>query len=526
MAKETIKQALVKEYVRCSQDPIYFMRKYCYIQHPMKGKIKFDLFPFQEEALTELTTERFNIILKSRQMGISTLTAGLTVWSMVFNEDYNVLVIAIKQDTAKNLITKIRVMHEMLPSWLRVGSEEDNRLSLRLKNGSQVKAVSSSPDAARSEALSLLVIDEAAFIDKIDEIWTSAQQTLATGGRAVLLSTPNGTGNLFHKTWQEAERGDGRFNPIKLHWTEHPERDQEWRDLQTELLGEKMAAQECDCDFITSGNSVVSGELLTWYQDNMCKEPIEKRGRDDEMWIWDYPDYTKSYMVVADVARGDASDYSAFHVIEIETMTQVAEFKSQIPTKDFGNMLVNISVEYNEALLVVENANIGWAALQPAIDRGYRNLYYTYKHEGVHDAATQLSKGYDLKNRENMTPGFTTSSRTRPLLISKLDIYFREKACIVRSKRLIDELFVFIWNGHKAEAQRGYNDDLTMAFSIAMYVRDNALRLHNEGLAMNKSAINSITNTRGAYTGNDGVQGVNPWKQKIGNDEEDLTWLI
>ena len=125
-----------------------------------------------------------------------------------------------------------------------------------------------------------------------------------------------------------------------------------------------------------------------------------------------------------------------------------------------------------------------------------------------------------------MTPGFTTSARTRPLLISKLDIYFREKACIVKSQRLIDELFVFIWNGHKAEAQRGYNDDLTIAFSIAMYVRDNALRLHSEGLVMNKSAINSITNTKGAYKGNETMIGDNPWKQKLGNDEEDLTWLL
>jgi hypothetical protein len=525
MANTRIKEALVQEYIKCSQDPVHFMRKYCYIQHPMKGKIKFDLYKFQEDSLIQLKENRFNIILKSRQMGISTLTAGLTVWNMVFNEDFNVLVIAIKQDTAKNLITKIRVMHEMLPSWLRVGSEEDNRLSLRLKNGSQVKAVSSSPDAARSEALSLLVIDEAAFIDKIDEIWTSAQQTLATGGKAVLLSTPNGTGNLFHKVWQEAERGDGEFNDIKLHWTLHPERDQEWRDLQTELLGEKMAAQECDCDFISSGNTVIAGDLLQWYEQNQVCEPIEKRGKDNEFWIWEYPDYTKSYMVVADVARGDSSDYSAFHIIEIESMVQVAEFKGQVGTKEFGNMLVNVATEYNEALLVVENANIGWAAIQPAIDRGYRNLYYTYKHEGVHDAATQLSKGYDLKNKENMTPGFTTSARTRPLLISKLDIYFREKACTIKSQRLIDELFVFIWNGHKAEAQRGYNDDLTMSFSIAMYVRDNALRLHSEGLAMNKSALDNITNTKGAYKSNN-RQGDNPWKQRIGNSDEDLTWLL
>ncbi len=173
MAKNTIKEALVKEYIRCSQDPVYFMRKYCFIQHPQKGKIKFDLFPFQEDSLVDLKNNRFNIILKSRQMGISTLTAGYAVWNMIFREDFNVLVIAIKQDTAKNLITKVRVMHEFLPSWLKVGSEEDNRLSLRFKNGSQIKAVSSAPDAARSEALSLLVIDEAAFIDKVDEIWTS-----------------------------------------------------------------------------------------------------------------------------------------------------------------------------------------------------------------------------------------------------------------------------------------------------------------------------------------------------------------
>jgi len=525
MAKNTIKEALVKEYIKCSQNPVYFMRKYCFIQHPQKGKIKFDLFPFQEDSLVQLKENRFNVILKSRQMGISTLTAGYAVWNMIFREDFNVLVIAIKQDTAKNLITKVRVMHEFLPSWLKVGSDEDNRLSLRFKNGSQIKAVSSAPDAARSEALSLLVIDEAAFIDKVTEIWTSAQQTLATGGSAILLSTPNGTGNLFHKIWTEAERGEGQFNPIRLHWTLHPERDQEWRDTQDELLGPKMAAQECDCDFITSGNSVVSGELLTWYQENMICEPIEKRGAEEELWIWSYADYTKGYMVVADVARGDGSDYSTFHVIEIETMEQVAEYKNQIGTKDFGNLLVNIATEYNEALLVVENANIGWAALQPAIDRGYRNLYYTYKHEGVHDAATQLSKGYDLKNRENMTPGFTTSTRTRPLLISKLDIYFREKACIVKSKRLIDELFVFIWNGHRAEAQRGYNDDLTMAFSIALFVRDNAIRLHTEGLSMNKNAINNIVNTKGAYTTN-GFSGQDPWKQKIKGDEEDLTWLL
>ena len=527
MAKD-LKQIIADEYVKCAKDPIHFMRKYCKIQHPVRGKINFDLYPFQERSLVEFSKHEYSVILKSRQLGISTLTAGYTLWSMIFNQDFNALVIAIKQDTAKNLVTKIRVMHEYLPSWLKGNILEDNKLSLRLANGSQVKAVSSSPDAGRSEALSLLVIDEAAFIDSIDDIWTSAQQTLATGGKCIALSTPNGVGNWFHKTWVKAENGENKFNTIRLHWTVHPERTQDWRDEQDIQLGVDQAAQECDCDFISSGKSVIPGPLLDWYRTNMVQAPVEKRGHDDAYWVWEYPNYTKSYIVVADVARGDGGDYSTFHVIDIETVTQVAEYKAQIGVKEFGNMLVNVATEYNEALLVIENANIGWAAIQPAIDRGYKNLYYTYKHEGVVDPEVQLRKGYDIKDKSQMVPGFTTSSRTRPLLISKLDIYFREKACIVRSSRLIDELFVFVWKGSRPEAQSGYNDDLVMAFSIAMYIRDTALKLRNDGLELNKRAIGMMgtNNTyNGAYSSNPNAN--DSWNMDAGGgNKEDLTWLL
>ena len=524
MAKKTIKQIISEEYTRCASDPVHFMRKYCYIQHPQRGKILFNLFPFQEKSLVEFKDLDYSIILKSRQLGISTLTAGYALWSMIFHEDFNVLVIATKQDVAKNLVTKVRVMHHYLPSWLKTESVEDNRLSLRYANGSQIKAISSSPDAGRSEALSLLVIDEAAFVKEIDDIWASAQQTLATGGKAIILSTPNGSGNFFHRTWVKSEEGKNKFNTIKLHWSVHPERNQVWRDDQTQILGEKMAAQECDCDFISSGHSVIPGQLLQWYKENMVLDPIETRGANSEYWIWEYPNYTRDYLVVADVARGDGGDFSTFHVIDIETVTQVAEYKGQPGTKEFGNMLVNVATEYNEALLVIENANVGWAAIQPVIDRGYKNLYYTYKHEGVSDSASQLSKGYDLKDKSQMTPGFSTTSRTRPLLISKLDIYFREKACTVRSSRLIEELLVFVWNGNRPEAQRGYNDDLTIAFGIGLFVRDHALKLRNEGIELNKNALNHMGKS-GFYSGAPSP-GKSTWTQQIAGQEEDLDWLL
>ena len=307
----SLKDIIKAEYQKCSVDVTYFLKKYAMIQHPTRGKIPFHLYPYQEDTIETFAANRYNVVLKSRQTGISTLVAGYALWKMTFHEDFNVLVIATKQEVAKNLVTKVRVMHQYLPSWLKQSSVEDNKLSLRYANGSQIKAISSKPDAGRSESLSLLVFDEAAFIQEIDDIWTSAQSTLSTGGDAIMLSTPNGVGNLFHKTWMKAEEGRGKFIATKLHWSVHPERDQEWRDEQDELLGPKAAAKECDCDFISSGDSVISPGILTFYKETFCREPLEKTGFDGNLWKWEYPDMSKSYTVVADVARGDAADYSA-----------------------------------------------------------------------------------------------------------------------------------------------------------------------------------------------------------------------
>ena len=343
----SLKEIIKIEYQKCASDPIHFMKKYCYIQHPVRGKIPFHLFQFQERTLTEFDKERYNIILKSRQTGISTLVAGFSLWKMLFNSDYNILIIATKQEVAKNLVTKVRYMNDNLPSWLKQTAIEDNKLSLRYSNGSQIKATSAAGDAGRSEALSLLVFDEAAFIDKIEDIWISSQSTLSTGGSAIILSTPNGVGNFFHKTWVGAEEEQNGFNTIRLHWSVHPERNQEWRDEQEKLLGPKGAAQECDCDFVSSGDTVIDPQLLMFYKETYVQEPLEKTGFDGNLWKWEYPDYKKGYMVVADVARGDSSDFSAAHVFDIEQASQVAEYKGKLDTKDFGNFLVSLATEYN-----------------------------------------------------------------------------------------------------------------------------------------------------------------------------------
>jgi phage terminase large subunit GpA-like protein len=230
---QDIKQILREEYIKCATNPVYFMKKYCYIQHPQRGRIQFQLFPFQEKVLKLFQENPYSVVLKSRQLGLSTLSSGYALWLMIFYENKNILALATTQATARNLVSKVQFMYENLPSWLKIGHEENNKLSLKLKNGSKIQAKSSSPDAARSEAVSLLIVDEAAFIENIAETWTSAQQTLATGGGAIILSTPYGTGNWFHQMWESAENSlDSEFLPIKLPWYVHPERDQTWRDKQ------------------------------------------------------------------------------------------------------------------------------------------------------------------------------------------------------------------------------------------------------------------------------------------------------
>ena len=521
-----LKKVIRQEYLKCAQDPVHFMRKYCYIQHPQRGRIQFNLFPFQEKVLKLMRDNPYSIILKSRQLGISTLSAGYSLWLMTFHKDKNILCIATKQETAKNMVTKVKFMYENLPSWLKIKADENNKLNLRLANGSQIKATSASSDAGRSEVVSLLLIDEAAFIDNIGEIWASAQQTLATGGGCIALSTPYGTGNWFHQTWTRAEAAENQFLPIKLPWYVHPERDDAWRKQQDELLGDpRMAAQECDCDFSTSGDIVFYPELIDFYEKTYVKDPMEKRGTDQNLWVWESADYSRNYMVVADVSRGDGKDYSACHVIDTETNVQVAEYKGQLGTKEYGHLLVGLATEYNEAMLVIENANIGWATIQVVIDRGYANLYYSQKSE-----QSNVNSYFDkYQDHSKMVAGFTMSSRTRPMVIGKFQEYIGDKGVTIQSKRLIEEMKTFIWRNGRPEAQSGYNDDLVMAFSMAMYVRDTALKFRQRGIDLTKQTLNNMSVNRtpylGSYGGGSG-QVPNPYQIDTPGGPEDISWIL
>ncbi len=538
-------EILKQEYARCAASPVHFMKHYVKIQHPIRGTISFDLFKFQEETLQSFADFKFNIILKSRQMGISTLVAAYSLWVMIFNKDKNILLISLKQEDAKEVITKVRFANEHLPKWLKIRCLEDNRLSLKFANGSGIKAASTTKKSGVGQALSLLIIDEAALIEEADELWTSAQPTLSTGGNAIILSTPRGVGNWFHKMWVDAEESnDGKtgkngFHPIKLPWNFHPERNAEWRRIEGGKQGSaKKAAQEFDCDFLASGDNVIELSIVEFYKKNKMKDPVEIRGADRGLWVWEYPTTTRSYIVAADVARGDGADFSAAHVLDItgETPTQVAEYKGSFGTKDYGNFLVALASEYNDAILIVERENVGWATLQAIIDREYKNTFYSSTDLKYVDVQRQLTNRYDSEEKK-LVPGFSTNMKTRPLVINNIELYFRERAVEIYSKRTLAELDTFIWKNGKAQAMEPYNDDLIMSLGIGLWVRDTALRLRQEGIDLTRAGLGHMHMTKPAdqspvYKQKSTSMGKQSWEMKtgrqgIGNQNtEDIRWLL
>lgn len=526
--KKLLEIRMREEYIKCATDPKYFLRNYAKIQHPVRGKIAFGLFKYQENTIDDFLKHLNNIVLKGRQIGLSTVVAGYSLWLMTFHEHKKILVIATKQDSAKNLVQKVQFMHDSLPSWMRARVTTRNKLSMTFGNGSEIKAVASSLDAGRSESLSLLILDEAAHIENAGVIWTAASSTITTGGKAIILSTPNGQGNFFHEMWLKAEAGENDFNPIKLDWRVHPERTQEWRDNETKRMGELAAIQEHDASFIHSGNNVIPSEIVERFKEAIKKnniQPVHKTGlMDTNLWIWKMPEPGRTYIVCADVARGDGADNSGFHILDLDTNEQVAEYKGKMPTKEFGQFLTAWAIQYNNALLIIENATVGWNVIQEVIDSGYRNLFYMSVDMHYVDVHQQLN----LSDPGTLKAGFSMTTRTRPLVISRLCEYMLEESIKINSLRLLAEMETFIWKNGKAQAIDGKNDDLIMALAIGLWVRDTALRLRLEGIELTKSSLANIgyRETKLYMDNPMSRQAARQWEFDVNGNKEDLLWLL
>lgn len=476
-----IKQKKIKEIITCGKDAKYFLGNYCNIQHPTMGSIPFKTFDFQNDCLDHFENHRFNIILKSRQMGISTITAGYSLWKTLFYENQNILVIATKLSVAQNFIKKVKYMLASMPAWLNITKiETETKQELGFSNGSTIKAIPTSEDAGRSEAVSLLIVDEAAFVRNFDEIWKGIYPTLSTGGNAIVLSTPNGVGGQYYDLWKEAEEGKNVFNPIKLMWDLHPDRDQTWFANETRNMSKKQIAQELLCDFAASGDTFLKTDVIE-YMRLWVEPPMEQTGPESNVWIWEYPNPGRDYVISADVSRGDSKDYSTFYVIDTVKSEVVVEYKGKLAPEKFASLLIDYGRRYNNAVVCPENNSYGYSCIVKLVENNYQNLWFA-------DEKDKYNWMYGEKNIGKV--GFQTNSKTRPQILSKLENVLRTRRIKVKSKRLYDEMKTFIWNKGKAQAMRGKNDDLIMALAIGCWLYE--CKPNHEGGNRNKDINNAM----------------------------------
>ena len=525
MSNRPSKNKQVKEIVRCGKDPVYFINKYVRIQHPTRGLIDFNTYQFQDDCLKDFVDNRFNIILKSRQLGISTLSACYAVWLACFYRDKNILVIATKLAVAQNFIKKVKTAIKSMPVWLTLPEiVSSNKQGVEFSNGSSIKAVPTSDDAGRSEALSLLIVDEAAFIRNFEELWMGLYSTLSTGGRAIVLSTPNGVGDKYHELCVQAEEGNNEFNFIKLMWDVHPERDQGWFDSETKNMSPKQIAQELMCDFAASGDTFLSPEDIQKFSLRI-KTPIERWGPEMGVWVWKYSLSENKYVISADISRGDAADFSTFQVLDTTVGEQVAEYRGKIPPDQFAVLLAEAGKRYGNALICPENNTYGYATVMKLVEIGYDNLYFAKekdKYASLYGGRVDISK-----------IGFQTNAQSRGKILTKFEQVMRNNTVHFYSSRLYEELKTFVWKGNKAQAQKGRNDDLVIAAAIGTWLFDSDPKRNNQTVDLNKAMLAGFAvNSRPLSNGNQNKWGhamknpFKPVKSKNNPDDEDFSWLI
>ena len=528
------KKRQVKEIIKCGKEPLYFINRYVKIQHPERGTISFDTYPFQDECVGNFLDNRFNVIVKSRQLGLSTLVAAYAVWLAIFYKDKNVLVIATKLAVAMNFIKKVKVAIKSLPPWLMIPEiVSNNKQSVEFSNGSAIKAIPTSDDAGRSEALSLLIIDEAAFVRNFDDLWMGLYPTLSTGGRAIVLSTPNGVGGQYYDIYMKAESGENDFCPIKLPWDVHPERDGAWFETESKNMTEQQIAQELMCDFAAAGDTFLSAKEIEYVR-SCVRNPIERWGPENAVWVWKYPLSEKKYIISADVARGDGADYSSFVVFDVETSEVVADFKCKIPPDNFAAVLAEAGRRYNGAVVAPESNTYGYAVLMKLQELKYPAIYF----EKEKDKFAVLYGNGNIGKA-----GFSTQGASRAKILTKLEEVIRNKHLTIYSSRIYEELKTFIWKGSKPQAMRGKNDDLVMALAIGCWLFDTSSEYSKSSNDLNKAMLDAFSVNSNKATGVldprlKDLQRINPFKPVLVSGDQphpenedknpltDFLWLI
>ena len=532
------------EYAKIMKDTPYALRTYLQTyDNTQKKYVPMDLFEDQVQLIKDYEDYNENITRKYRQAGVTTVTAAWLSKKLQLAKPENperVLLIANKRDTAVEMANKIRHFLEQWPEWINVGFSPDKNSESRFKlnNGCEVKAVATSPDALRGYTPTILVFDEAAYIEAGEDFWSASMASLSTGGKIILVSTPNGYDPIYYGVYDQAIRGLNDFHITDLRWFKDPRytKDLRWVKCQDichymlnreqynddevvlndfdikeynklledgykpfsswfESMSKKFKydrrkiAQELECDFLGSGDGVIPGDIQENIAKNMIREPIEKYMQ-ATFWQWKEPVIGHRYIMGVDVSRGDSEDFSAISVIDFDEREQVAEYIGKIPPDDLAAVAYKWAILYGNAFIVTDiTGGMGVATSRKLTELNYKNVYI----EGIN---TQNIWDYNAKAMEKI-PGLNFNNK-RTQIVAAFEEQLR-KGFAVRSTRLLNELNTFVYMNGRPDHMKGAHDDAIMALSMALYAADISFNLLQKNESANKAMLESWTMSERTY---------------------------
>lgn len=465
----------IGEILKCADPvtgPAYFLSNYFYIQHPVKGRLRYTPFEYQERLVESYHSNRFSISLMPRQTGKSTTAAGYLLWYAMFVPDSTILVAAHKYTGSQEIMQRIRYGYESVPDFIRAGVTTYNKGSIDFDNGSRIVSTTTTDNTGRGMSISLLYLDEFAFVKPrmAKEFWTSISPTLATGGKCIITSTPNSDEDQFALIWKQANKcvdewgnetevGINGFKAFRSYWNEHPDRDEAWEKQQRAQLGEERFRREMLCEFIIEEETLINSIVLA---EMGGIDPLIKQG---QIRWYKKPEANKTYIVALDPSLGTGGDPAAIQVLELPTMYQVAEWthnKTPIQQQikimsEITKGLVEITNSSNTVYYSVENNTIGEAALMAIAELGEENIKGIFLSEPKRAGASRSYR-----------KGFTTTNKSKIAACSKLKNLIENKKMVIASKNLISEFKTFIASGASFQAKIGETDDLVMALLLAV----------------------------------------------------------
>lgn len=468
--KYNYNQEEIIEYARCL-NPItgamHFLRNYFYIQHPLQGKLLYDPYEFQVGLVDTYVQNRFSINMLPRQTGKTTTAAGFLLWYAMFNPDATVLIAAHKYAGAQEIMQRIRYAYELCPDFIRAGVTTYNRGSIEFENGSRIVAQTTTENTGRGMAVSLLYCDEFAFVRPTvaKDFWRSISPTLATGGKAIITSTPSSDEDQFAVLWKgandtfddfgnETDIGRNGFKSFTAHWSDHPDRDEQWKREEIGRIGEEDFRREHGCEFIIDDETLIDSMLLA----NLSGiDPYRKQGQ--VRWF-DVLKKNAIYLVALDPSLGTGGDYSAIQVFEAPSMRQVAEWQNnKTPIQkqiailsEITRHIAEVTGEPNNVYYSIENNTVGEAGLVTISDIGEENITGLFLNE-------PKRPGQSRANRK----GFNTTLKTKLAACAKFKNFVESGRMKVHSKALLSEMKTYIANGMTYEAKIGQHDDLVAA---------------------------------------------------------------